>query len=62
MKVSVEIQDFKPLCRKTLRGFITTYTPILEFVDKQTRDAFNARVVAAVLQDFPDAFECQEAA
>jgi hypothetical protein len=38
------------------------YVPIVEFVDKPTRDAFSERVIAAVLEDFPNAFECQEAA
>jgi hypothetical protein len=34
----------------------TLYTPILEFTDKPTRDAFSARVIAAVAE-FAPAFE-----
>jgi hypothetical protein len=45
--------------RKDARGK-TLYVPILEFSDKVTRDAFSTRVVAAVLESFPNAFECKE--
>jgi hypothetical protein len=33
------------------------YTPILEFTDKKVRDAFSQRVVAALLEFAPAAFE-----
>jgi hypothetical protein len=33
------------------------YTPVLEFTDRETRDAFSARVVAALLEFAPSAFE-----
>jgi hypothetical protein len=39
----------------------TAYSPILEFTDKATRDAFSARVIAALLEFAPAAFE-EEAA
>jgi hypothetical protein len=39
----------------------TLYTSILEFTDKQTRDAFGHRVIAALLEFAPAAFE-EEAA
>ena len=32
------------------------YTPFLEFTNKATRDAFSARVIAALLEFAPDAF------
>jgi hypothetical protein len=37
------------------------YTPVLEFTDKETRDRFSARVIAALLEFAPSAFE-EEAA
>ena len=37
------------------RGKIT-YVPILEFINRETRDAFSDRVIAALLIRFPDAF------
>jgi hypothetical protein len=33
------------------------YAPVLEFSDRETRDAFSARVIAALLDRFPGAFE-----
>jgi hypothetical protein len=33
------------------------YAPVLEFTDKETRDAFAARVLASLLTRFPHAFE-----
>jgi hypothetical protein len=33
------------------------YVPVLEFTDRETRDAFSARVVAALLEFAPSAFE-----
>jgi hypothetical protein len=32
------------------------YSAILEFTDRETRDAFSDRVIAALLTRFPDAF------
>lgn len=40
----------------------TAYTPILEFTDKATRDAFSARVIASLLEFAPAAFSDTEAA
>jgi hypothetical protein len=37
------------------------YVPVIEFVDKLTRDAFSARVIAALLEFAPAAFD-EEAA
>jgi hypothetical protein len=39
----------------------TAYSPILEFTDKATRDAFSARAIAALLEFAPAAFD-EEAA
>jgi hypothetical protein len=47
--------------RKDERGK-TLYTPILEFTDKPTRDAFSARVIASLLEFAPAAFDDEEAA
>jgi hypothetical protein len=33
------------------------YSPVIEFVDKPTRDAFSARAVAALLENFPNVFD-----
>jgi hypothetical protein len=38
------------------------YSPVLEFTDRATRDAFSARVIDALLEDFPGAFEDRSAA
>jgi hypothetical protein len=32
------------------------YTPVLEFVDRETKDAFSQRTIEALLARFPDAF------
>ena len=37
------------------------YTPVIEFTNKATRDAFSARVIAALLEFAPAAFELEEA-
>jgi hypothetical protein len=37
----------------------TLYTPTLEFTDKSTRDAFSARVIAALLEFAPTAFDAE---
>jgi hypothetical protein len=47
--------------RKDDRGK-TLYTPVLEFTDKATRDAFSAKVIAALLEFAPAAFESEEVA
>jgi hypothetical protein len=47
--------------RRDDRGKIA-YTPVIEFTDKQTRDAFSARVIASLLEFAPAAFEDEEAA
>jgi hypothetical protein len=39
----------------------TAYSPMMEFTDKKVRDAFSARVIAALLEFAPAAFD-QEAA
>jgi hypothetical protein len=39
----------------------TAYSPIMEFTDRQVRDAFSARVIAALLEFAPAAFD-EEAA
>jgi hypothetical protein len=38
------------------------YSAILEFTDRETRDAFSDRVIAALLIRFPDAFSGEAAA
>jgi hypothetical protein len=38
------------------------YVPVLEFVDRKTRDAFSQKVIAALLEFAPAAFEDEEAA
>jgi hypothetical protein len=38
------------------------YTPVLEFTDRATRDAFSARVIASLLEFAPAAFDNEEAA
>jgi hypothetical protein len=40
----------------------TAYCPVLEFTDRQTRDAFSARTIEALLAAFPDAFDEEAAA
>jgi hypothetical protein len=37
------------------------YTPVVQFTDRATSDAFSARAIAALLADYPDAFD-EEAA
>jgi hypothetical protein len=107
-KLSVEIENFKPLRSNTLYGFCdiaipemrllihdlsvhqkdgkrwaslpakplitregvvrrddhgkTAYVPILEFTDRPTRDAFSDRVISALLEFAPAAFDDQAAA
>jgi hypothetical protein len=39
----------------------TAYSPVLEFTDKATRDAFSARVVTSLLEFAPAAFEGETA-
>jgi hypothetical protein len=39
-----------------------SYVPILEFTNPATRAAFSARVISALLEFAPSAFECEEAA
>jgi hypothetical protein len=102
MKLSVELEHFRPLRSNTLHGFVTIiipelhlkiidcpvhekngkrwismpgkvqitkdgtvrrdehgkimYAPVLEFTDRETRDAFSARVIDALLARFPGAF------
>ena len=102
-KLTVDVIEFHPLHRNTLRGFCTVYIgemhltihdigvhqhasgarwvalpakpllesdgtarrddrgkiaycPVIEFADRETRDAFAARVIAALLEFAPDAF------
>jgi hypothetical protein len=47
--------------RRDDRGKIA-YTPVIEFTDKQTRDAFSARVIASLLEFAPAAFDDGETA
>jgi hypothetical protein len=42
--------------RRDDRGKIV-YTPTLEFIDRETRDAFSAKVIAALLEFNPGAFD-----
>jgi hypothetical protein len=42
--------------RKDERGKIA-YSPVMEFVDRATRDAFSHRVIAALLEYEPHAFD-----
>jgi len=34
----------------------TLYAPVIEFLDKPTRDAFSQRAIAALLETYPNAF------
>jgi hypothetical protein len=47
--------------RKDERGK-ALYTPVIEFTDRATRDAFSARVIASLLEFAPAAFDEDEAA
>ena len=47
--------------RRDERGKIA-YSSVLEFTDKATRDAFSARVIAALLAFAPATFDSEEAA
>lgn len=42
--------------RRDDRGKIA-YSPVIEFADRATRDAFSERVIAALVTGFPDAFD-----
>lgn len=35
------------------------YTPVLEICDRRTYDAFGAKVLAALLESFPNAFDAE---
>ena len=43
------------VCRDE-RGRIA-YSAVMQFVDRATADAFSARAIAALLEDFPNAFD-----
>jgi hypothetical protein len=108
MKLTVEVENFRPQRSNTLFGFATVfipalhlrivdcpvheknasrwvalpgkpqitkdgtvrrddqgkvaYSPVLEFTDRATRDAFSERAIAALLAGFPEAFDDQTAA
>jgi hypothetical protein len=47
--------------RRDDRGKVA-YSPVMQFTDRETRDAFSARVIAALLEFAPAAFEDEEAA
>jgi hypothetical protein len=49
------------IVRKDERGK-TLYLPMLEFTDRETRDAFSARAIAALLEFAPAAFKDEEVA
>jgi hypothetical protein len=38
------------------------YAPVIEFIDRETRDAFSTRAISALLAKFPHAFDDQTAA
>ena len=103
MKLSVEVENFRPQRANTLFGFATVfipalhlritdctvhekngqrwiglpakpqitkdgnvrrddrgktaYSPVIEFTNRATRDAFSERVIAALVLGFPDAFD-----
>jgi hypothetical protein len=40
----------------------TIYNPVLQFTDTATRDAFSQRVIAVLLETFPNAFDDEAAA
>ena len=40
----------------------TAYSPVLEFADRGTREAFSQRVLAALLRQHPHAFDDEAAA
>jgi hypothetical protein len=42
--------------RRDDRGKIT-YSPVIEFTDRATRDAFSERAITALLSGFPEAFD-----
>jgi hypothetical protein len=35
----------------------TAYTPVLEFIDRETRDRFSERAIEALIAAYPDAFD-----
>jgi hypothetical protein len=43
------------VARRDARGKIA-YTPVLQFTDRETSNAFSARVIDVLLERFPDAF------
>jgi len=47
--------------RRDDRGKVL-YTPVVLFTDRATSDAFGARAIAALLEDYPDAFDEEAAA
>ena len=47
--------------RRDDRGKVT-YTPVIEFTDRATRDAFSDRVIASLLEFAPAAFDGEAAA
>jgi hypothetical protein len=47
--------------RRDERGKVA-YTPVLEFTDRATREAFSARVIASLLEFAPAAFDAEDAA
>jgi hypothetical protein len=46
--------------RRDDRGKVL-YAAVLQFLDRDTRDAFSDRVIAALLEAYPDAFAVEEA-
>lgn len=47
--------------RRDDRGKIQ-YAAVIHFLDRDTRDAFSDRVIAALLESWPDAFAAEEVA
>jgi hypothetical protein len=73
-KLSIVVERFRPMRSNSLPqvgrdGVLrrdekgkAAYTPVIEFTDKATRDAFAARVIAVLLEICPDAFADGDAA
>ena len=53
--------DREGAVRRDDRGKIA-YSAIQQFTDRTTSDAFSARAIAALLENFPDAFDDEAAA
>jgi hypothetical protein len=53
--------DKEDRVRRDVRGKIL-YSSVIQFTDTLTRDAFSARIIEALLADWPNAFAAEEVA